>query len=86
MRILIAPDKFKGSLSAREVADSIAAGLHDVLPNATLDIVPVADGGEGTADVIRQACGGEWVVGAEHDALGRAITARYVWLRERMMA
>jgi glycerate 2-kinase len=86
MRILIAPDKFKGSLSAREVADSIAAGLHDVLPNAKLDLVPVADGGEGTGDVIRQACAGEWVACAGHDALGRAIMARYVWLRERMIA
>ena len=86
MRILIAPDKFKGSLSAREVAESIAAGLHDVLPNATLDLVPVADGGEGTADVICQACAGEWVMCDGHDALGRPIAARYVWLRERMMA
>ena len=86
MRILVAPDKFKGSLSAREVAESIAAGLRDVLPNATIEIVPVADGGEGTADVICQACAGEWVTCDAHDALGRAITARYVWLRERMMA
>ena len=86
MRILIAPDKFKNSLTAREVADSIAAGLHDVLPDATLDIIPVADGGEGTADVICQACVGEWVVCDGHDALGRAIAARYVWLRERMTA
>jgi glycerate kinase len=86
MKILIAPDKFKGSLSAREVAESIAAGLHDVLPDATLDIVPVADGGEGTADVIRAACAAEWVTCAGHDALGREITARYVWLGERMIA
>jgi len=50
MRILIAPDKFKGALSAREAADSIATGLRDVLPNAKIDIAPVADGGEGTAD------------------------------------
>jgi glycerate 2-kinase len=86
MRILVAPDKFKGSLSARKVADSIAAGLHDVLPDATLDLIPVADGGEGTGDVIREACAGEWVACAGHDALGRAIMARYVWLPERMMA
>jgi glycerate 2-kinase len=86
MKILIAPDKFKGSLGAREVADNIAAGLRDVLPNATLEIVPVADGGEGTADVICQACAGEWVTCNGHDALGRAITARYVWLPERLTA
>lgn len=86
MRILIAPDKFKGSLSAREVAESIATGLRDVLPEATIEIVPVADGGEGTADVICQACAGEWVTCAAHDALGRAITARYVCLRDQEVA
>lgn len=86
MRILVAPDKFKGSLAARQVAENIAEGLRDVLPGATIEIVPVADGGEGTADVICGACAGEWVVRAGHDALGRAIITRYVWLRERMMA
>jgi glycerate kinase len=52
MRILIAPDKFKGSLSAQEVAKNIALGIRDVLPRADLDLVPVADGGDGTAEVI----------------------------------
>jgi glycerate kinase len=80
MHILIAPDKFKGSLSAREVADNIAAGLRGVLPNATIETVPVADGGEGTAELICQARAGAWVECDSHDALGRAITARYVWL------
>ncbi len=86
MRILIAPDKFKGSLGAREVAESIAAGLCDVLPDATIDIVPIADGGEGTAEVIRAGCGGDWVTCEAHDALGRAITARYVWLSDQHLA
>ena len=83
MKIILAPDKFKGSLGAREVADSIAAGLRDVLPDATIEIVPVADGGEGTAEVIRDACGGEWVTCEAYDALGRVITARYAWSRSR---
>jgi glycerate kinase len=86
MRILIAPDKFKGSLDAREVAESIATGLRDVLPDAAIEIGPVADGGEGTADVVCQACAGEWVTCAAHDALGRAITARYVWVHYRALA
>ena len=86
MRILIAPDKFKGSLSAREVADNIAAGLREVLPAAIIETIPVADGGEGTAEVICHASGGEWVTCEAHDALGRAITARYVWLRDRKLA
>jgi glycerate kinase len=86
VRVLIAPDKFKGSLTAREVAESIATGLRDVLPDATIEIVPVADGGEGTADVIRQACAGEWVTCSAHEALGRSITVRYAWLRDRSTA
>src|SRR5688572_1794811 len=86
MHILIAPDKFKGSLSAREVADHIAVGLLEILPGTVIDKMPVADGGEGTVEVIRHACGGEWVSCAAHDALGRPIKARYVWLRDRSTA
>lgn len=86
MRILIAPDKFKGSLSAREVADHVAVGLRAHLPNAIVRTLPMADGGEGTAEVICEACGGEWVNCAAHDALGRAIEARYAWLADRATA
>lgn len=50
MRIVIAPDKFKGSLSAPEVAQAIAAGLLAADPDHTVEQVPVADGGEGTLD------------------------------------
>jgi glycerate kinase len=86
VRILIAPDKFKGSLGAREVAENIAAGLRDVLPDAKIDIVPMADGGEGTAEVICDALGGSWVNCAAHDPLGRAIEARYVWIEGDKLA
>ena len=86
MRILIAPDKFKGSLTAREVAANIAGGLRDVLPDAVIDTMPVADGGEGTVDAIHASCGGEWVACAARDALGRPIEARYAWLRNRATA
>ena len=50
MKIVIAPDKFKGSLTAAEAADAIAAGLRDEWPEAELVTVPVADGGDGTVD------------------------------------
>ena len=86
MRILVSPDKFKGSLDARAVADSIAAGIRGVLPEALIETMPVADGGEGTAEVIRQACGGELVKCAAHDAMGREIEADYVWLGDRATA
>jgi glycerate kinase len=86
MIILIAPDKFKGSLSAREVADNIASGLRDRLPNAIIRTLPMADGGEGTAEVICDARGGEWVNCAAYDALGREIEARYAWLADHATA
>jgi glycerate 2-kinase len=86
MNILIAPDKFKGSLTAREVADNIAIGLRDVLPDAKIDIVPMADGGEGTAEVISDALGGKWLTMSAHDARGREIEARYAYIDNRKLA
>jgi glycerate kinase len=86
MRILIAPDKFKGSLSAREVAGNIALGLRGVLRDAEIDILPMADGGEGTAEVICNALGGSWVKCKAHDPFGREIDARYAWIGNRKLA
>jgi glycerate 2-kinase len=86
MTILIAPDKFKGSLSAREVAENIALGLRDVLPGAKIDIVPMADGGEGTAEVIFGALHGSWVKCSAHDPLGRQIEAHYAWIASCKLA
>jgi len=50
MKIVVAPDKFKGSLSATQVAAAVAAGLHAGRPGAEVVTIPVADGGEGTVD------------------------------------
>ena len=50
MRIVVAPDKFKGSVTAHEAAEQLAAGILDARPDAHVDILPVADGGEGTLD------------------------------------
>src|SRR5438093_268750 len=86
MRILIAPDKFKGSLNAREVADNIAKGLRDELPDAKIDIVPMADGGEGTAEAICDARGGSRLKCKTHDPLGREIDARYGWIESGKIA
>lgn len=52
LRILIAPDKFKGSLTARQAAESIAAGVLDTVPDSEITVLPVADGGEGTIDAL----------------------------------
>jgi glycerate 2-kinase len=86
VRILIAPDKFKGTLDAREVAEIIAKGLRDALPDAKLDIAPMADGGEGTAQAICDTRGCSWVECNAHDALGREIDARYGWIEDEKLA
>jgi glycerate kinase len=52
MRVLIAPDAFKGSLSAAQAAGAMAAGIRDAMPDAEIEMLPLADGGEGTADVL----------------------------------
>jgi glycerate 2-kinase len=86
MRILIAPDKFKGSLSAQEVAENIALGLRDVIQTAEIEIAPMADGGEGTAEAICNARGGKWVTCSAHGPLSDPIAASYVWLDEKHSA
>ena len=86
MRILIAPDKFKGALNAREVAENIAKGLRDAMPDAKIDILPMADGGEGTAEAICEARGGSWLKCKAHDSIGREIDARYAWIENGKLA
>jgi glycerate kinase len=86
VRILVAPDKFKGALNAREVAENIAKGLLDVVPDANIEIVPMADGGEGTAEAISDARGCSWLECEAHDPLGREIDARYGWIDEEKVA
>jgi glycerate kinase len=86
VRILIAPDKFKGTLNASEVAQSIAKGLLDVLPDAQIEIVPMADGGEGTAEAVCDARGCSWLECKVHDPLGREIDARYGWIEQEKLA
>jgi glycerate 2-kinase len=82
MKFLVAPDKFKGSLSAQEVSENVALGIRDVIQNAEIEIAPMADGGEGTAEVICKTCGGKWVTCSVHGPLGDPIEASYVWLGE----
>jgi len=79
MRALICPDKFKGTLSAREASEAIRAGMAAVWPEAALETKPVADGGEGTAEAVLAALGGSWVERAALDPLGRLRDARFAW-------
>jgi len=86
VRVLIAPDKFKGCLTAEEVAKQIAAGIHDVMPAAQIDLMPVADGGDGTAEVICRALNGTWITCRANDPLGRIIECRYAFIKDQRLA
>ena len=77
MRILIACDKFKGSLSAQQACEALREGLASIRPSWELIVCPVADGGEGFADAIVRARGGRWQACESVDALGRAVEVRY---------
>jgi len=80
MKILIAPDSFKDSLSAEKVADAIAAGLADVMPHAQLVKCPMADGGEGTVEAIVAAGNGQLRRNHVQGPLGAPVEAHWGWL------
>jgi glycerate kinase len=77
VRALASPASLKGVLSAREAAEALAEGMRSA--GAEAEELPVADGGEGTLDVLHGALGGEWQGAVVSDPLGRKVTAR--WLR-----
>ena len=77
MKIVVASDSFKGSLTSREVAATSVRGIRQVLPICELVGVNVADGGEGTVDAVVETLGGEIVAATVNDPLGRPILARY---------
>ncbi|SDN62172.1 glycerate kinase [Psychrobacillus sp. OK028] len=77
MRIIIAPDSFKGSLSAVEAASSINRGIKKVFSDAETILLPVGDGGEGTMETLVAATGGEIRVVPVIGPLGNRIEAAY---------
>lgn len=77
MRVLVACDKFKGSLSAVEACEAVRAGLVAGGVDAEFDICPIADGGEGFAGGMVKALRGKWVECGAVDALGRKVRAKY---------
>ncbi|MDB6171810.1 MAG: Glycerate kinase [Chthoniobacteraceae bacterium] len=86
MKVLVAPDKFKGSLSAVAAAEAIARGFLSAWPEAEVQIAPIADGGEGFAEALCVALDGEWIATTACDPLGRKVDARYVWVASRKLA
>lgn len=77
MKIVIAPDSFKGSLTAKQVAASVQTGLARVFPDADYVMVPMADGGEGTVQSLVDATGGHLVKKVVHNPLNQLSEAHY---------
>ncbi len=77
MRILLALDKFKGSLTAKQASDAVIRGLKRGGVKTSIEVCPIADGGEGFTEAVLTALGGEWVDVAVHDAQDRLVTASY---------
>ena len=73
LKIIIAPDSFKGSLTAIEAAEAIALGVRNAVPDAECALIPLADGGEGTVQALVQASGGRIVQVPAADPLGNRI-------------
>jgi glycerate kinase len=77
MKIAIAPDSYKGSLTSIQVAEGIARGIRAALPDAELALLPLADGGEGTTQSIIAATGGQWRHCIVTGPLGKRVGAAY---------
>ncbi|WP_026630879.1 glycerate kinase [Dyadobacter alkalitolerans] len=77
MNILVAPDKFRGSLEAIDVCRAVSEGILLAYPHANVTTIPLADGGEGTAQILTQQAQGKTIRIEANDPLGRSITASY---------
>ena len=78
LRVLLAPDSFKGSLSSVEVTRALADGWAQGRPGDELILAPLADGGEGTLAAIAETGGWQWQECPAHDPLGRPLIARWL--------
>ncbi|MDD3926165.1 MAG: glycerate kinase [bacterium] len=86
LKILIAPDSFKGSLSAADAAACMESGIKKACGHADTLLLPLADGGEGTVEAMVSAVGGEYVKVIVDDPLGRPVEACYGRLKDGLTA
>ncbi len=86
MKITIAMDSFKGSLSSIDVGKAVEAGIRRVYPHAEIFIRPLADGGEGTAYALTTGMGGEWITMKATGPLGKPVSCSYGIIRNSQTA
>ena len=77
MRIAVAMDSFKGSLTSMEAGNAVKAGILQADPSAQVWVCPLADGGEGTVQALYAALGGQWIYETVTGPLGEPISAGY---------
>ena len=77
MHVVVIPDSFKGSLSAREVAQVMYGVLQSIFPKATCTLLPFSDGGEGALDVLKDSVSGQIINCQTVNAIGKKISAPY---------
>src|SRR2546427_10530864 len=78
MRIVVAPQEFKGTLAAAQAAEAMAEGVRRAMPDAAIDVIPLSDGGPGLIEAIRASRGGAVVAAVRQDPPRRAVPARWV--------
>lgn len=83
MNILIAPDSFKGTLTAQEVCDIIGQAFADTIKTAKIKKLPAADGGEGLCTCLHKICGGKLKKAEVRGVFGEKITAEYLMLSDK---
>lgn len=86
MKILIAPDSFKGSVTAKEAAQAMREGIRKAQPEADVQIIPMADGGEGTMISLVEATGGSFHEVEVEDPLGRPVLGQYAMMGDHRTA
>src|SRR2546422_309960 len=82
MRIIVAPQEFKGTLTPREAAEAMADGAGRALPEATIELIPLSDGGPGMVRALISAANGRIIRATVQDPLGRTVEAEWGLLED----
>ena len=82
MRIIVAPEEFKGTLTARQAADAMADRARRALPDAVTEVIPLSDGGPGLVQALISAANGRIMRATAQDPFGRMVEAEWGLLED----
>ena len=86
VKIIIAPNALKGSLSAIDAADAIESGITRVMPNAEILKLPIADGGDGLSNVLAKSLNASHIRCSVNNPIGKTIKAEYLYCEDQFLA